>query len=605
MADIEGTPGDEIIIGTTGDDTITGGSGDDIIAGNFGNDTIYGDADPLTLFGGFSEASILGTLSPAGGSLNAVGQTFTLPAGGDVIFSIDDNDPVLSGDHIVDETSDDPDQSASATLDNGDGTYTHITSADVFYYEAVMVLEDSFGNTYMMVEIEAQNADDLSPGDGDGLFTFVGNQPPPGAELTVVNHVADFDLVDSADALAAGVDTSGGDPLYSQFTPVPPGSMPSNNDTIDGGYGHDTIYGQDGDDLILGSLGGDVIDGGDGRDTYSVHADDGPTTLSEKTITVTIDSNTTVGSVSKSGDMFDNTLTSVETIIADEDQTSSSGTDWISFTDAINFTDISTKISGLDDNAVGTYVRDGNTINFGPSEALQLCGDESGTIGKISFENFEKISFNVVCYATGTMIRTETGETPVENLVEGDMIWTLDNGYRPLRWVGSQTVKTSRKNSPIRIEANALGAGYPMRPLMVSPQHRLLVRSKVAVRMFDSEEVLVAAKHLLGLSGVTKAGDLNEVTYVHFMFDQHEIVCADGALSESFLPGPEALKTLDHWAAKEVHEVFPELSAPDYVAVPARPIAKKAHRVTSMVERLKQNTKPLFSTAPMRSAQTI
>jgi hypothetical protein len=49
-----------------------------------------------------------------------------------------------------------------------------------------------------------------------------------------------------------------------------------------------------------------------------------------------------------------------------------------------------------------------------------------------------------------------------------------------------------------------LGPGVPARPLHVSPQHRILLRNRVAQRMFGAAEVLVAAKALLDLPGVTQ-----------------------------------------------------------------------------------------------------
>ncbi|MDT9702188.1 Hint domain-containing protein, partial [Streptomyces sp. P17] len=81
---------------------------------------------------------------------------------------------------------------------------------------------------------------------------------------------------------------------------------------------------------------------------------------------------------------------------------------------------------------------------------------------------------------------------------------------------------------PVRIRAGALGAGVPARDLVVSPQHRVLLRSGIARRMFGASEVLVAAKQLLALDGVELASDLDSVTYVHFLFDRHQIVQSEG-----------------------------------------------------------------------------
>ncbi len=90
--------------------------------------------------------------------------------------------------------------------------------------------------------------------------------------------------------------------------------------------------------------------------------------------------------------------------------------------------------------------------------------------------------------------------------------------------------------------AGALGPGHPARPLVVSPQHRILVRSAIAQRMFGSAEVLVAAKQLLSLDGIDVAQDLETVEYFHILFDRHEIVFAKGTETESLYTGPQALR---------------------------------------------------------------
>lgn len=68
------------------------------------------------------------------------------------------------------------------------------------------------------------------------------------------------------------------------------------------------------------------------------------------------------------------------------------------------------------------------------------------------------------------------------------------------------------------------------------------MRSRIAARMFETEEVLVAAAQLVGLPGITTAPP-QAVTYLHLLFDRHEVVFANGAPSESLYPGPVALKS--------------------------------------------------------------
>ncbi|QUS37257.1 hemolysin (plasmid) [Falsirhodobacter algicola] len=174
----------------------------------------------------------------------------------------------------------------------------------------------------------------------------------------------------------------------------------------------------------------------------------------------------------------------------------------------------------------------------------------------------------VVCFAAGTLIATPNGDVPVETLSVGDMVSTADGRAEPVRWIGSRRFTAAQMEGnaglrPIRIRAGALGASLPMDDLVVSPQHRVLVKSRIAANMFGTSEVLVAAKQLQGIDGIDPAEDLTEVEYFHFMFDRHEVVISNGAATESLHTGPEALKSLGPDALAEVFTIFPELRDTD------------------------------------------
>ncbi|SMO99064.1 Hint domain-containing protein [Paracoccus laeviglucosivorans] len=192
----------------------------------------------------------------------------------------------------------------------------------------------------------------------------------------------------------------------------------------------------------------------------------------------------------------------------------------------------------------------------------------------------------VLCFGRGTLIETDRGPVAVEELRADDLIMTRDNGLQPIRWIGS--VKLSARDlasrdhvRPIQIKAGALGAGTPTSDLVVSPQHRVLVRSRVAIKMFGAQEVLVAAKQLLNLDGIDIVQDACEVEYFHFLFDRHEVVFANGAETESLFTGPEALRSVGLAARREILELFPQLADRDYEAAPARliPSGRKARKL--------------------------
>ncbi|WP_245894780.1 Hint domain-containing protein [Paracoccus indicus] len=203
----------------------------------------------------------------------------------------------------------------------------------------------------------------------------------------------------------------------------------------------------------------------------------------------------------------------------------------------------------------------------------------------------------IVCFAADTMIRTAKGDVAVQDLREGDMIWTRDNGFQPLRWVGVShldaiDLAAKPKLLPIRIKAGALGADMPAVDLVVSPQHRVLVRSAIAQRMFGAAEVLVAAKHLTELPGIDVDTTVTTISYHHLMFDAHEVVMSNGAETESLYPGPQALRALGAAALAEIEAIFPGIMQASPAS--ARPFAQGA-KVRQMASRHMANSQPLAS----------
>ncbi|MDN3711604.1 Hint domain-containing protein [Paracoccus cavernae] len=181
----------------------------------------------------------------------------------------------------------------------------------------------------------------------------------------------------------------------------------------------------------------------------------------------------------------------------------------------------------------------------------------------------------IVCFTRGTLIETEYGLRAIEDLKAGDRVYTRDNGLKPISWIGASKLTgaalAAKANlRPIRIKAGALAPKVPSADLMVSPQHRILVRSKLAQRMFGTDEVLVAAKQLLQIEGIDIVEGLSEVEYFHMLFDQHEIVLSNGAETESLYTGKQALKSLGAAAREEIFAIFPELMGAEDVAQGAR-----------------------------------
>lgn len=162
----------------------------------------------------------------------------------------------------------------------------------------------------------------------------------------------------------------------------------------------------------------------------------------------------------------------------------------------------------------------------------------------------------ILCFVAGTVIQTQQGDVPVEQLAAGDQIVTLDNGLQPIRWIGSRRVSGVGRFAPYRISAGHFGAKSDV---WLSPAHRVLVTDWRAQMFFGQPQVLAAANMLQNHPGVSCVPQ-DTVTYYHMLFDEHQIVLSDGLASESFFPGPYALSTLEAAAQEEVLTLFPELA---------------------------------------------
>lgn len=167
----------------------------------------------------------------------------------------------------------------------------------------------------------------------------------------------------------------------------------------------------------------------------------------------------------------------------------------------------------------------------------------------------------VACFTKGTLIATDSGSIPVEDLVVGDLVRTVSGADQPVRSIQKrkltqQEIESNPKLGPIRIVAGALGNGLPERDLCVSRQHRMLVNSKITDRMFGVPDALVAAIRLTELPGIFVDPIAAQVAYYHLIFDSHELIYAEGAPTESFYTGKEALKTLSLDARAEFEQIF-------------------------------------------------
>ncbi len=162
---------------------------------------------------------------------------------------------------------------------------------------------------------------------------------------------------------------------------------------------------------------------------------------------------------------------------------------------------------------------------------------------------------SIPCFVAGTLIRTPDGDRAVESLEPGDLVMTYDDGPQPLRWIGRRVVPAEGKLAPIKIRRGTFGKHGT---LLLSPQHRILVRDVLAELMFGERDVLVKARDLVN-GGSVKVMEGGEVEYIHLLFDTHQVIFSEGLATESFLPGPQTTSLFEQEIVEEIVSIFPEL----------------------------------------------
>ena len=540
-----GADGD-VIDGGAGADTIDAGLGDDRIAlgASHGNDTITGGEGADTLSGGGLAGAQPATVTFSNGA-----GTFASSGGTASFNTIETIETGAGADSI------------NAAANTGGASF--VTGAG----------NDSF--------VGGLGAETVSGGDGDDtLLTGGGNDSVVAGDGNDSVEAGDgADYVDGG----SGADTVDGG---------------AGNDTLLGGADNDLLRGGAGDDSLLGGAGNDILLGGDGDDFL----DGGP---GANTLTGGAGSDTFIVS---SGDIITDFSSGNAGSGTDGDPTNNDRLDLSRFYNQANLDIINAQrgANGLqpyrsvlgwlkadqEDDGVLNSLRTAN----GLPENFTLTIQNGGTA--VSAAALTDETTGVVCFGADAMIETVDGPVPAGSLKVGDLVLTRDDGYQPIRWVGHRTLTASDLAAnpafrPIRIRQGALGGGLPDADLIVSPQHRVLARSKIAERMFGTREVLVAAKQLVVTEGIDIAEDLATVTYVHFLFDAHQIVISNGAETESLYTGDEALKSIPAEARAEILGLFPEL-AEDAV----RPAARKmlsGRMARKLAQRHAQNGKKLVA----------
>ena len=539
---------DDILVGGTNDDSIYGGTGNDkiVVGDNHGTDVIEGgedaselnndilDLNDLSTTGGtnvtltgneagtydFNNAAATGTFTEIetfdltdsadtfDGAAATTNTTVLAGAGNDTITTGSGDDSIIAGagDDLIDGGAGDD------SIDGGTGNDTFA------------IAETSGADTI----VGGENA-----GDTDTLF-FQGATFGAGANVTFTGDESGTYLVDGSSV--AGPDATGS---FSEIEAIVGtatsdyvnASASTASVTISGEGGFDILTGSSADDVIYGGDGGDLLTGGEGADVLIGDAGNDIITFSE-------------GDTVEGG-------TGDDTFVAENLGETTNGTITI------------TGGSGGETTGVGDTLQLGSLADLSTlvkiSDGIKADGNEtfhgSVTMDDGTILNFSEIE-NIICFTPGTRIATPKGARDIATLRVGDLVVTRDHGLQPIRWIQQRTVPALESFAPIRIRPGVI-TGQD-RDLLVSPQHRMLFQGYRAELLFGESEVLVSAKHMINDKYVTQETG-GDVTYIHMMFDEHEVVYAEGAATESFHPGDVGLTAVSDPAREELFALFPAL----------------------------------------------
>jgi hypothetical protein len=198
------------------------------------------------------------------------------------------------------------------------------------------------------------------------------------------------------------------------------------------------------------------------------------------------------------------------------------------------------------DSGSKTYTHEKQTIQ--PTSAPPLTDQALDMIDPMSF-------------VAGSVVRCKDGMRPIEAITAGDLVWTADQGYAPVAWVATTHVDLSQTPdlAPVEILRGALGPKSPERPVLVSPEHRVLMTGHRLELYTGLDEALVPVRLLANGKTMRQRSDLAEVIYVHLMFSHHEIVDCGGLFSESYHPEAVSLAALDSDQRDALYQAYPHL----------------------------------------------
>jgi hypothetical protein len=179
------------------------------------------------------------------------------------------------------------------------------------------------------------------------------------------------------------------------------------------------------------------------------------------------------------------------------------------------------------------------------------------------------------CFREGTHLLTLAGETPVEQLREGDLVLSHNGAVeaepvtRRIGWIGLRDVRCGSHPRPasvwpVRIRRHAFAPGAPSRDLFLSPDHAVFLQG-----------VLVPVKLLINGGSIAQV-QIDRVKYYHIELTEHAVVLAEGLEVESCLGAEDRRNFVNGGTAVRL---FPDFEGRDMATRACAPLVFTGHRL--------------------------
>lgn len=169
----------------------------------------------------------------------------------------------------------------------------------------------------------------------------------------------------------------------------------------------------------------------------------------------------------------------------------------------------------------------------------------------------------------GTLIETEAGRIPAEQIAVGDRVLTADDGAARVLWTATIQVPAMGDEAPVRFARDVL---HNDSPLIVSPTQRVLISGPEVVRFNGTRDALIAAHALVDGRAISRV-EGGTATYILILLDRHHLIWAGNTLVESFYPDLDRIAALPNDLLTDFARHVPDIAEdPSGYGAPVRPV---------------------------------